>query len=239
MSDIILSVVFPCYNEEKNIPLIIENLSDILKKKEIEIIFVNNGSIDNSADVLKKASKDNNFRIVTVEKNQGYGYGILQGLNASKGGFLGWMHADMQTDPKDLLKALDIIEKNNSSQKLYIKGIRRGRKFFDNVFSVGMGIFESLYLGTSLWEINAQPNIFHRSFYDNWKKPPYDFSLDLYAYYLAKNKQLTIKRFDVIFPDRIYGKSSWNNSFSDRITFIKRTLSYSKTLKAHLNNINV
>jgi len=239
MSDTLLSIIFPCYNEEKNIPLIVESLSDLSSRNDIEIILVNNGSIDGSAEILEELSQDNKFRVITVEENQGYGFGILQGLKAAKGEFLGWMHADMQTDPKDLLKAIDIIENNNLSKKLYIKGSRKKRKLFDNIFSIAMGIYESLYLGSLLWEINAQPNIFHRSFYDSWEKPPYDFSLDLYVYYLAKKKNLTVKRFDVIFPDRVYGSSSWNHSFSDRISFIKRTLSYSKMLKKHINNINI
>jgi len=238
MSDILLSVIFPCYNEEKNIPLIVDSLSCLSDRDDIEIILVNNGSVDKSAEILNELS-NNNFRVVTVEENQGYGYGILQGLKAAKGDFLGWMHADMQTDPRDLLKAADIIKENNHSDKLYIKGSRKKRKFFDNIFSISMGIFESLYLGSFLWEINAQPNIFHRSFYNSWQEPPHDFSLDLYVYYMAKKQRLDIKRFDVIFPDRIHGDSSWNNSFSDRITFIKRTLSYSKILKKHISNINI
>ena len=69
----------------------------------------------------------------------------------------------------------------------------------DNVFTFGMSVFETLYLGVRLWDINAQPNIFHRSFYESWQTPPHDFSLDLFAYYMAKQKRLDLVRFPVRF----------------------------------------
>ena len=48
-------------------------------------------------------------------------------------------------------------------------------------------------------DINAQPTMFHRSFFEKWYKPPKDFSLDLYVYHLALKNKLTIKRFSVYF----------------------------------------
>jgi hypothetical protein len=97
-----------------------------------------------------------------------------------------------------------------------------------------MSIFETFYLWTNLWDINAQPNIFHRSFYESWENPPYDFSLDLYVLYMARKSNLIIKRFDVIFPERIHGESKWNTGFKSKIKFIKRTLAFSKQLKKRL-----
>ena len=108
----------------------------------------------------------------------------------------------MQTDPADPIKALEIIEKQINPEKYYIKGFRKGRPFVDNFFTFGMSIFETLYLGTHLWDINAQPNIFHKSFFDKVKNScPKDFSLDLYLFYMAKKKGLKITRIDVIFPN--------------------------------------
>jgi hypothetical protein len=97
-----------------------------------------------------------------------------------------------------------------------------------------MSIFETIYMRVSLWEINAQPNIFHKSFFANWKNPPHDFALDLYAYYRAQKIKLKIIRFPVCFPPRIHGQSKWNNSFADKWKFIKRTVGFSVKLKAEL-----
>lgn len=94
-----------------------------------------------------------------------------------------------------------------------------------------MGVFETLYLGKSLFDINAQPNIFPRSFYESWQTPPYDFSLDLYALYMAKVVGLETLRFAVSFPPRIYGESHWNTGLRAKWKFIKRTIQFSTKLK--------
>lgn len=227
-----LSIVVPCYNEEQNIPLILERFNSVINRDDIEVILVNNGSKDNSQNVIDELLPKYKFaRTTLVEINQGYGYGILQGLKVTNGEYIGWTHADMQTDPKDVIKALDIIEKEGNSKDLFIKGDRKNRPLFDQFFTSGMSMFESIYLGKSLYDINAQPNIFHKSFYEGWVNPPYDFSLDLYVLYLARKNNLNIKRFDVIFPERIHGESSWNNGFASKWKFIKRTIDFSIKLK--------
>ncbi len=227
-----LSIIVPCYNEKENIPLILKRFNEVIKNENIELIMVDNGSTDGSLKLLKSLIKKYKFaKVVIVEKNQGYGYGILQGLKEATGDFLGWTHADMQTDPNDVIKAYKLLEKNNWKSNLFLKGNRKKRPFFDKIFTFGMSLFESCYLKTYVNDINAQPNIFSRKFYKSWKKPPYDFSLDLYAFYLARKKNLNVIRFDVLFPKRIYGTSHWNYSFKAKFKFIKRTLQFSKELK--------
>ena len=82
-------------------------------------------------------------RTVRVEVNQGYGYGILQGLRQCRGEYIGWTHADMQTDPADILKALEIIEREQGL--VFVKGKRKGRPLFDVFFTAGMSLFETFY----------------------------------------------------------------------------------------------
>ncbi|MBX3101133.1 MAG: glycosyltransferase family 2 protein, partial [Bacteroidetes bacterium] len=115
-----------------------------------------------------------------------------------------------------------------------VKGNRKGRPLFDDVFTMGMSVYETLFLGVPLWDINAQPNIFHRSFYEQWDNPPHDFSLDLYAYYMAHLLRLRIHRFPVRFPQRVHGTSSWNTGMAAKKKFIKRTLTFSRELKQRL-----
>ena len=231
-----LSIVMPCYNEEKNIPLILDKFNKVIKRDDIEVILVNNGSTDNSDQVLSELVPKYNFaRVLKVIVNQGYGFGIVSGLKEAKGEFIGYTHADLQTDPLDVLKALEIIEKQNDTKNCYIKGKRKGRPFFEQFFTIGMSIFESLYLGKFLWDINAQPNIFHKSFFEKIKdKCPKDFSLDLFLLYSAKKYNLKIIRFDVKFPPRIYGQSSWNTGLVAKWKFIKRTIDFSIKLKREL-----
>ncbi len=230
------SIIIPCYNESKNIPLILEKFSKIINRPDIEVLFVNNGSQDNSKEVLNQLIPKHNFsKAITIDKNIGYGNGIISGLSEAKGEFLAYTHADLQTDPADLLKAFSIIGESTDPAKCFVKGNRKGRPFFDQFFTTGMSFFESIYLGKWLWDINAQPNVFHRNFFDQIKnRCPTDFSLDLFFLYMAKKNKLEIKRFNVEFPKRIHGTSSWNDGISSKWKFIKRTLEYSFKLKNEL-----
>jgi len=228
-----LSIVVPCYNEEMNIPIILNKFSSVINRNDVEIILVNNGSSDNSKNVMNKLAPDYPFaKILHIDVNHGYGSGILAGLRVAGGEFIGYTHADMQTDPADVLIGLKIIERQKNPKICYLKGVRKGRPAFDQVFSIGMSFFESLYLGKKLWDINAQPNIFHKDFFaDIMENCPKDFSLDLYLLYMAQLKGLILIRFDVVFPDRVYGISSWNDGLSSKLKFIKRTLKFSFELK--------
>lgn len=233
-----LSIIVPCYNEEKNLPNLLAAFDKAIDRNDIELVIVNNGSTDNSKTVLNELLNKYPFsRQIDVAINKGYGYGIMSGLRAAKGEFLGWTHADLQTDPSDVLKALRIIELNNDNQNLYIKGDRKGRPLFDQFFTSGMSLFETLYMGKVLWDINAQPNIFHKSFFDKWEgNAPNDFSLDLYVLYMAKHLNLDINRFSVRFPERQHGESSWNTGISAKWKFIKRTVEFSIELKKELKH---
>ncbi len=230
-----LSIVVPCYNEGENIPLLLDAYAKVITRSDVEIILVNNGSTDSTGTLLEEiAPKYEQFlKVVTVPVNQGYGYGILTGLRAAEGEFIGWTHGDMQTPPKDILTALTIIEEQ-SNNNIYVKGKRTGRPLFDHFFTLGMSVFETIYLKTPLFDINAQPNIFHRSFFATWENPPSDFSLDLYALYMARQQKLNLIRFTVPFLKRVHGSSKWNTGILSRWKFIKRTITFSKSLKKQL-----
>ena len=226
-----LSVVVPCYNEEENIPLILSRFDKLINNRDIEVILVNNGSTDNSEQILSSLVPNYSFaKIVVVEKNQGYGYGILRGLSEADGEYVGWTHADMQTDPKDVIKAYDLIKKEDQIN-IFVKGRRIGRPLIDVFFTIGMSIFETTLFKSKLNDINAQPNIFPKSFFKEWIYPPSDFSLDLYAFYMARKRNLKVFRFPVEFSKRLHGTSKWNTGFKSKIKFIQRTLKFSFELK--------
>ncbi|WZB62559.1 glycosyltransferase family 2 protein [Achromobacter xylosoxidans] len=225
-----LSLVIPCYNEAANLPLLLERCKALTARSDAEVILVDNGSTDNSPDVLAALLPSYpGCRSVRVERNQGYGYGILQGLRAAQGEILAWTHADMQTDPHDAVKGLALFEAHGAG--LFVKGRRYYRPVADVFFTIGMSLFETLLLRTRLWDINAQPTMFHRDFFASWDLPPHDFSLDLYAYYLARSRGLAVKRFPVRFGERAHGTSHWNVNWAAKRKFIKRTIAFSLELK--------
>ena len=74
-----LSVVIPCFNESKNLPLLISRCQKTyVKEQSIEFILVDNGSTDDTQEVIKDLTSNLSFvTVVHVEINKGYGYGIL------------------------------------------------------------------------------------------------------------------------------------------------------------------
>ncbi|MBF0136922.1 MAG: glycosyltransferase family 2 protein [Magnetococcus sp. DMHC-1] len=229
------SLVIPCYNEAANLPLLIDRCQKHLTRPDLEVILVDNGSTDDSPNLLQRLPGDGGLiRSIRVPVNQGYGFGILSGLRAAKGEILAWTHADLQTDPADILRALDLYAREANPERLFVKGRRSGRPWGDVVFTLGMSLFETLLLRHLFWDINAQPTLFSRAHFQTWVDPPHDFSLDLYAYHQARTAGLQIRRFPVIFGKRAHGISHWNINWRSKVKFIKRTVAFSLQLRQRI-----
>lgn len=227
------SLVIPCYNEAANLPLLLERCKALTAHAGIEVVLVDNGSSDDTPRVLTELlPKYPGCRSIRVDINRGYGFGIVAGLKAARGEILGWTHADMQTDPCDAVRALALFDAEGDA--LFVKGKRYGRPLMDVFFTVGMSVFETLYLAKPLWDINAQPTMFSRDFFLAWQTPPDDFSLDLYAYYQARCHGLTVRRIPVLFGERAHGVSHWNVNWAAKWKFIKRTMQFSSKLRRKL-----
>ena len=216
-----IEIVIPCFNEEKNLPRLIQQIESVISASEIRFVLVDNGSTDGSAEIFRKVVNPK-IRIIKLDVNQGYGGGIQAGLRQCKCQFVGWMHSDLQTPPNVLLGEFFQVETN-----VFIKGQRTGRKFLERLFTVGMAVIESLIFRTRLWDINGQPTIFPREWFEKLENPPKDFSLDLYLYVQARRSRLNIVRPRVEFGDRFAGSSSWNTGLKSQVKFMKRTIQYS------------
>ncbi|MBL8038190.1 MAG: glycosyltransferase family 2 protein [Nitrospira sp.] len=225
-----LSLIIPCYNEAGNLPELLKRCVRLVETEHIEVILVDNGSTDESPMILRELiPRHPRCRTIRVEQNKGYGFGILSGLQVANGHILGWTHADLQTDPFDAQHGRTYFDRFGDD--IFVKGRRYGRPISDQAFTVGMSLFESVLLRRPLWDINAQPTLFSRRFYETWKHPPNDFSLDLYAYFHAKRSGLFIHRFPVRFEKRGHGMSHWNVNWKAKRKFIARTVLYSVQLK--------
>ena len=225
-----LSIIVPCYNEALNIPYIHRAFSECIGiREDIEVILINNGSTDNSQEIMNKLLRENKkeiFRIVHVKENCGYGFGILSGLKEAKGEVMAWTHADLQTDPSDVIAGYEKYLSLNDS-KVFIKGKRTERQFHAWIFSLGMEIMASLALKSRLTEINAQPKVFSRDFYEKYlkDKAPNDFSLDLYAHYWAKRSGRIVE-IPVVVKKRKFGEAKGGGSVRTKVKLAMRTSRY-------------
>lgn len=119
MEKVTLSVVVPFFNEEDNLPVLHEELISVLKKigVESEIIYVDDGSADGSISKLKKAiekAKDNKIEITVASFTRNFGQtaAVSAGIDKARGEFVSFLDADLQNDPKDILRFYEKVSTN-------------------------------------------------------------------------------------------------------------------------------
>ena len=107
MKNFKVSVVVPAFNEEGNIPRLANELVNVLKQyKSYEIIFINDGSVDNTLDTIKKLRLHNkNIHYISLSRNFGHQYALKAGLDSATGDFVISMDADLQ-HPVNLIPTL-------------------------------------------------------------------------------------------------------------------------------------
>ena len=234
----VLSVIFPCYNESSNIVGIISSIKSALQgRNDVEIILVDNGSTDSTPQVLKQALQgehNKQFKTLRIEKNIGYGHGIMEGVRIASGEVIAWTHADLQTDPADVLEAYKIFVDHPEYPNCILKGRRVGRNPLDALFTAGMSLLSTTLLRVPLSDVNAQPKIFHKNFLKKLPNPPLDFSLDLYLLYQARVNKYQILEHHVNFGKRLYGESKGGGTLKGKLRLIQRTLKYMIKLKREL-----
>ena len=225
-----ISLVLPCYNEEKNIAFICREFLDLpLEKLNAELILVNNGSDDGTKNEVEKAIKSNNsinisIKLVNLKNNAGYGGGIYEGLKVAKGDYIGWAHADLQTPLIDFLKLYLIIK---DKKNILGKGFRTNNRGFDGIVSRFHEKLASLVLGYKMNEINAQPKIFNKELIKFFTDIPYKWTtLDTYIMYVCLKNKIQIETIEVVFNTRKYGHSKWKNNFINFISHILFNILY-------------
>jgi glycosyltransferase involved in cell wall biosynthesis len=218
-----ITCIISCYNEAKNIPLLLKTIYEAELQEKINFIIINNGSNDNSRNLLKVwSSKYKKIKFIDNRKDNGWGYGIKTGLISNKNSIVGWTHGDMEYSVYDLKKVLKIISSDEQyftkTNNWIIKGQRINRKFSKRIFSLFHCWICSLILKKRLYEINAQPVFFNTRQIKKWKNIPNGLELDMYGYYnVLKNTGKEI-RINVEQKDRLHGTSSWNKNFFSKIS---------------------
>jgi glycosyltransferase involved in cell wall biosynthesis len=120
-----ISVVIPAYNEEQNIPILYQKLTQVLVGKDYEIIFVDDGSEDGTFEVLEKiADTDKRVKVIRFKRNYGQTSAMYAGFQHAKGDVIVTMDADLQNDPEDIPTLLKKLEEGYD----LVSGWRKERK---------------------------------------------------------------------------------------------------------------
>ena len=235
-----LSIIVPCYNEQQNLENLLHAFAISLgSASDVELILVDNGSNDQTAQKLKDLFNLSRFhfaRSVRVEVNRGYGFGIMSGLRSAQSNYLAWTHADLQTPPEDVLKAFEVLRSASNPEQTLVRGLRKNRPLFDQSFTSAMGWIASAAMGSKLYDVNAQPKVFHKNLLAEMTEAPNDFTLDLYLLHRANQLALDIKTVDVRFEDRTAGESKGGGTLKGKYKLCKRTLLQIWKLRKDLKN---
>ncbi|RLD92257.1 MAG: glycosyltransferase [Aquificota bacterium] len=127
MREVDISLVIPVYNEEENLKLLYQKLKETLEPlgKEHEIIFVDDGSQDNSPKILDQlARKDPHVKVIHFRRNFGQTAALAAGFDLAQGEIVVTLDADLQNDPADIPKLLEKMEEGYD----VVSGWRKDRK---------------------------------------------------------------------------------------------------------------
>ncbi len=219
------SVILPCYNEAKGLADLLARYAAVRGDLELEIICVDNGSRDDTPAVLAATLPAYPWaRSIRIEPNKGYGDGIIQGLRIAHGEWLAWSHADLQTDPADVIAAFRVLLNAKKPKQTLVKGARFGRAFKERIITWGMQAVAFVALRGWYREINAQPKVFHRDLLQYLVNPPVDFSFDIYVQFQAKQHGWRIATIPVRFPPRPHGVSNWSATWRSKVRTIRRSI---------------
>jgi undecaprenyl-phosphate 4-deoxy-4-formamido-L-arabinose transferase len=127
MGNVQVAVVIPVYNEEKNLPALMQRLMPVMQGlgKSFEIIFIDDGSRDNSLEILKSFTENSPVRVVELTRNYGQHAAIMAGFSITQADIVITMDADLQNPPEEITNLVKVMEEGNYD---VVGTIRKGRK---------------------------------------------------------------------------------------------------------------
>nr|MBI5455856.1 glycosyltransferase family 2 protein [Candidatus Levybacteria bacterium] len=205
-----VSAVIPAYNERESLEaffkVLIPNLSKL--DKDYEVIFVDDGSTDNTLEILKKFEKENkNVRILSFRKNRGKAEVLTSGFKASRGDLVVTLDADLQDRPEEIGK---LIEKHKEGFDM-VSGWRKDRKdaLKTRISSKLFNFIMSSFWGVHLHDYNCGLKLYTKDL---------AHSLNLYGGMhrfiplLAAEKGFEVTEVPVVHEKRKFGKSKYGFS---------------------------
>lgn len=205
-----LSLVLPMYNEEDNARQVALELQTELAREGInhELVLVDNGSTDHTGQILARLAHENHaIKVVRVPVNQGYGWGIINGLRWASGDYLGFMGGDGQVKPPDVIKVFRKLV-DGEYQICKVTRYRREDGVTRRIVSL---IFNKLFVYTfkvNVGDINGSPKIMTRQFYQKLNLSCKDWFLDAEVMLKAVALGASIGEVPVVFNPRLGGSSN-------------------------------
>jgi glycosyltransferase involved in cell wall biosynthesis len=198
-SDPELSLVIPCYNEAESIRNTVTRLVEAFgaRRVRLELVLVDNGSTDDTGAIIDKLVAEGMPAVrETVDLNQGYGYGVLCGLQRCRGRLVGILGADGQVDAQDVVRLYDVAARARTPKLVKVRRRFRMDGFTRKIVSIAYnGVANLAYGGLRSIDLNGTPKIFPRAYLAPMALESRDWFLD--AEIMIKAKQLGLDVFEM------------------------------------------
>lgn len=204
-----VSMVVPLYNEETTAFRVVSELISELRGGDtaLELVLVENGSLDRTgAEIRRVQDLNSEVRHVRVEKNEGYGWGVLQGLSKAAGRTVGFMGGDGQISARDARRIWEVARANPGS----LVKARRIRRFDGMVRFFTSAVFNFLMrvcFGKISRDVNGTPKLFPREWLPDLQLTSKDWFLDAEVLLKASALRKNVIEVDVSFGKREGGRS--------------------------------
>lgn len=217
-----LSILIPCFNEEK---LLQKSYIEIIKSlknlniKNYEIIFIDDGSKDNTLNLIKKIKKINNkVNIFVNKKNMGLGYNFKKGLKNSKGKYFILIPSDNSHRSSQIIKIFKYIDKGYDLITTYYSN-RYKQNFFRHLFTVTYTPFLNFIYGTNfkyfngltLYKIKRLKSL-------KFENTSFSYQIELFVH-LYYQGNLRFKIIPTLINDRITGSKAFRIENSIKVIF--------------------
>ncbi len=159
-----ISVILPAYNEEENIKLMYNRIKESLKKSDYEIIFVNDGSTDNTKDELIKI-KDKRVSVIHLNERSGQSFALFTGLKNAKNKVIATLDADLQDNPEEIPR---LLKKLNGGYDLVCGWRHKRNDNFVKKVSTKIGDYiNNSFLDIELHDNNCPLKVFKKECMEN------------------------------------------------------------------------
>ena len=216
-----LSIIIPVFNEAESLPALFNELkNEFGNSSHVQIVFVNDGSTDNSQKIIEKAiSENSSWKMVGLYRNYGKSVALQAGIESSSGELIATLDADLQDDPKELIK---LIDKSKKYDLVVGWKINRLDPLEKRIASKIFNFFIRVFSGLKIKDSNTGIKIFNREVAE---------SLNLYGGrhryipLLAHQKNFSVAEVAVKhrkreFGESKYGTERYKHGFFDFLTIL-------------------
>jgi hypothetical protein len=196
----------------------------------VSFLIVDNGTSTGELQNLVDSHQLENTRCIILDRNCGFGGGILEGIKNVESSHVGWMPGNLRVEPRDAVS----LWRSWRGEGPYraVKAKRRGRDPIANLKTWAAGLLNSLFYARNLMDSGGTPTLAETQFMKDLAAiSPTGYEFEVFVMYAMRRSKIQISRPGVNYKNRKYGHSHWQTSIRSEFNLLVRMLSQKRELK--------